>query len=340
MEDQKHQLPVQRGLRGKQQHSRRGLRRRVEQRAADGVSALAEAECLDSRSVRRSSPLKMVVPSAATHKRLGALRKAFPGGPQAQAEQRGCRRGCWTRQPLENGRESPRRIPNAGGCGFARSRRARRGWCVRRAPRDSPPATASPAQRPDRAANRRAGARARRRRAAHPSRGGVRLRQSLFSFSWTVWVSRESARTDVGVGKPGTRKRRPSPPPPALVASFSAPRQQMANPIVFFDISIGGQPAGRIEMVCTHPVAARTAALSRLPFTARPPSQPSGAPQGRRPEDRWCAACPRTGTTVQARRLLARRLPAENFRCLCTGEKVRRSGGPSFAFSRRAPCGR
>jgi len=52
----------------------------------------------------------------------------------------------------------------------------------------------------------------------------------------------------------------------------------MANPIVFFDMSIGGQPAGRIEMTLRADVVPKT---------------------------------------------------AENFRCLCTGEKgTGRSGKP------------
>ena len=59
-------------------------------------------------------------------------------------------------------------------------------------------------------------------------------------------------------------------PPPKKTVAIPPPKKTVATPQVFFDMSIGGQPAGRIEMTLRADVVPKT---------------------------------------------------AENFRCLCTGEK-------------------
>ena len=61
-----------------------------------------------------------------------------------------------------------------------------------------------------------------------------------------------------------------NPPPPKKTVAIPPPKKTVAIPQVFFDMSIGGQPAGRIEMTLRADVVPKT---------------------------------------------------AENFRCLCTGEK-------------------
>ena len=61
-----------------------------------------------------------------------------------------------------------------------------------------------------------------------------------------------------------------NPPRPEKTVAISRPKKNVAIPQVFFDMSIGGQPAGRIEMTLRADVVPKT---------------------------------------------------AENFRCLCTGEK-------------------
>jgi hypothetical protein len=38
----------------------------------------------------------------------------------------------------------------------------------------------------------------------------------------------------------------------------------MSNPVVFFDMTIGGQPAGRIEMTLRADVVPKTAEASKL----------------------------------------------------------------------------
>eukprot|EP00740_Mantoniella_antarctica_P005086 CAMPEP_0181350624 /NCGR_PEP_ID=MMETSP1106-20121128/1363_1 /TAXON_ID=81844 /ORGANISM="Mantoniella antarctica, Strain SL-175" /LENGTH=227 /DNA_ID=CAMNT_0023463105 /DNA_START=62 /DNA_END=746 /DNA_ORIENTATION=- len=115
----------------------------------------------------------------------------------------------------------------------------------------------------------------------------------------------------------------------------------MSNPVCFFDMSVGGAPAGRIEMTVRADVCPKTAENFRALCTGekgfgfKPPifhlppnslfnmSNPvcffdmsvGGAPAGRIEMTVRADVCPKT---------------AENFRALCTGEKGFGFKGSSF----------
>ena len=80
-------------------------------------------------------------------------------------------------------------------------------------------------------------------------------------------TARASRRRRAQQFSPGTKQ---NPRPPEKTVAIRPPKKTVAIPQVFFDMSIGGQPAGRIEMTLRADVVPKT---------------------------------------------------AENFRCLCTGEK-------------------
>ena len=76
-----------------------------------------------------------------------------------------------------------------------------------------------------------------------------------------------------------------TPPPPPHTHQLST---EMSNPIVFFDMTIGGAPAGRIEMTLRADVVPRTAEVRhtetpKLLFRLYSDGEPRLAPRTRWP---------------------------------------------------------
>jgi hypothetical protein len=94
----------------------------------------------------------------------------------------------------------------------------------------------------------------------------------------------------------------------------------MANPVVFFDITIGGRPAGRIEMT-----------VSSCCLRAVVAEQSAGLCECRCLNE----CCRRSASLCVQLRADVVPLTVENFRCLCTGEKGMGHAGKKLTFKVR-----